>query len=139
MLGKEECKILKQIRQRIAEENDIPYIVRDCQYQGECSGTCPRCEDELRYLERHLALQASLKKKVAVTAVCAGLVLSTAGCSPIDSLKKSAGPVEPESTIEELLGEVPYPEEEISAAESSEENSSVQSIEEIELTGDVAY
>ena len=58
MLGKEKCRILKQIRQRIADENDIPYVTRECTFRGECKGTCPRCESELRYLERELALRA---------------------------------------------------------------------------------
>ena len=71
MLGKEKCRILKQIRQRIADENDIPYVTRECGFQGECRGTCPRCESELRYLERQLALRASLGKRVAVAALCA--------------------------------------------------------------------
>ena len=82
MLGKEKCRILKQIRQRIADENDIPYVTRECTFRGECKGTCPRCESELRYLERELALRASLGKRVAVAALCASLGLSAAGCSP---------------------------------------------------------
>ena len=48
MRGRQKCKILKEIRQRIADENDIPYVTRECSYQGECTGTCPRCESELR-------------------------------------------------------------------------------------------
>ena len=46
MNGKSKCKILKEIRKRIAEENDIAYVTSECQYQGECSGTCPKCEAE---------------------------------------------------------------------------------------------
>ena len=83
MLGKSKCRILKDIRRRIAEENDIPYITRECTYQGECSGTCPRCESELRYLEQQLSLRASLGKLVAVAALCAGMTLAAAGCSPL--------------------------------------------------------
>ena len=54
MRDKDKCKILKEIRQRIADENDIPYVTRECSYQGECTGTCPRCESELRYLDQQL-------------------------------------------------------------------------------------
>ena len=50
MFGKKKCKILKEIRKKIAEENDIPYVTRECTHKGECSGTCPRCEQELREL-----------------------------------------------------------------------------------------
>ena len=48
MSGKNKCKILKEIRQKIADENDIPFVTAECQFQGECSGTCPKCEAELQ-------------------------------------------------------------------------------------------
>ena len=73
MLGKQKCKILKEIRQRIADENDIPYVTSECTHKGACKGTCPKCESELRYLEQQLALRQSMGKRVAVAALCAGL------------------------------------------------------------------
>ena len=82
MKGKNKCKILKEIRQRIADENEIPYVTRECSYQGECTGTCPKCEAELRYLEQELEKRRSLGKTVAVAAVAAGLSLSLAACVP---------------------------------------------------------
>ncbi len=81
MLGKAKCKILKEIRQKIADANDIPYVTRECSYQGDCSGTCPRCESELRYLERELEARQRRGKALAVTALCAGLVLGGTGCT----------------------------------------------------------
>ena len=80
MKGKNKCKILKQIRQKIADENDIPYVTRECGYKGDCLGTCPKCEAELRYLERELEKRRALGKAVAVAAVAAGLSLSLAAC-----------------------------------------------------------
>ena len=53
--GKNICKQLKEVRKRIAEENDIPLEIEECTYKGECRGTCPRCEAEVRYLENALA------------------------------------------------------------------------------------
>ena len=50
--GKKTCKILKEIRRQIAEANDIEYVVEECQYKGDCLGTCPKCEAEVRYLEQ---------------------------------------------------------------------------------------
>ena len=44
--GKQTCKILKEIRRQIAEANDIEFITSECQYQGDCLGTCPKCEAE---------------------------------------------------------------------------------------------
>ena len=37
MNGKSKCKILKDIRRKIAEENDIAYVTSECKYQGDCS------------------------------------------------------------------------------------------------------
>ena len=86
MMGKQKCKILKEIRQRIADENDIPYVTRECTHKGDCRGTCPRCESELRYLEQQLQKRQAMGKKVAVAALCAGLAFTAAGCDPVESL-----------------------------------------------------
>ncbi len=85
MKGKERCKILKEIRQRIADENEIPYITSECQHKGDCLGTCPKCEAELAYLEREVNRRRSLGKAVTVaglavvTAVSGGCVLTNSG------------------------------------------------------------
>lgn len=74
-MGKETCKALKEIRRKIAEENDINLVIEECTYQGDCKGTCPRCEEELQYLERELEKRRKLGKAVAIvgiTAVAAG-------------------------------------------------------------------
>ena len=52
--GKHICRILKEIRRNIAVANDIEYITSECRYHGDCMGTCPKCEEELRYLESQL-------------------------------------------------------------------------------------
>ena len=101
MFGKEKCRILKEIRQRIADENDIPYVTRECGYQGECKGTCPRCESELQYLERELARRKSLGKRVSVAALCVGMSLAAAGCSPTE---KTVEKVEVEIQNNDLTG-----------------------------------
>ena len=87
MIGKEKCRILKEIRQKIADENDIAYVTRECTYQGECRGTCPKCESELKYLEKQLAVRAAAGKRVAIAALCAGMAFSATGCSsPFESI-----------------------------------------------------
>ncbi len=86
MLGKEKCKILKEIRQKIADENDIPYVTRECTHQGNCRGTCPKCESEMRYLENQLRIRSSLGKKIKVAALCAGMALTAAGCSAVSAV-----------------------------------------------------
>ena len=93
MSGKNKCKILKEIRQKIADENDIAYVTSECKYQGECSGTCPKCEAEVRQLEKALERRAALGKTVAVAGIAAGLSLSVTGC--LDMFRPTAGDPEP--------------------------------------------
>ena len=81
MRGKEKCKILKQIRKQIADENDIPYVVEECKHKGECRGTCPKCEAELRQLERELSLRHRIGKTVAIAGLAAGMLTMTTGCT----------------------------------------------------------
>ena len=144
MLGKQKCKILKEIRQKIADENDIPYVTRECTHQGACKGTCPRCESELRYLEQQLAARQALGKKVAVAALCAGLAFGAAGCGPSE---------EPEPTPEPtpVWGDVAgYIEEPLEGETSLDPNEPLEGEptwcpdpeddpEEYELEGDVMY
>lgn len=91
MKGKAKCKALKEIRRQIAETNDIPYAVSQCTYQGDCKGTCPKCEAELKYLERELALRQSLGKAVAVTGISVGVCASLTACTSEDLLKYIPG------------------------------------------------
>ncbi len=79
--GKNTCKILKEIRQRIADENDIALITDECHYQGDCTGTCPRCESELRYLEEELRKRLRLGKAVTLAGLSLGIATATAGCA----------------------------------------------------------
>lgn len=67
--GKDICKELKAIRRNIAMENDIAMDIPECNYHGECSGTCPRCEAELQYLEHELQLRNKLGKAAMVAGV----------------------------------------------------------------------
>lgn len=52
--GKAKCEVMKEIRKQIAAANDIEYNTRECKFQGECSGTCPLCEQELAYLTEEI-------------------------------------------------------------------------------------
>lgn len=115
MSGKSKCKILKNIRKKIAEDNRIPYETSECTYQGECSGTCPKCEAEIRYLEEELQKRKSIGKTVTVAGIAAALVVSSAGCSA-NFIDQTAGvPVENTTSqtqpSDELAGEPTYPEQ----------------------------
>ena len=73
--GKNICNQLKEVRKRIAEENDIPL-------ESECSGTCPRCEAEVRYLENALADRLRLGKVATVAGLALGLAATAQAQAP---------------------------------------------------------
>ena len=79
--GKEKCRILKEIRAEIARQNDIAWVVSECSHKGDCRGTCPKCEQEVRQLEAALARREALGKTIAVAGISAGLALTVAGCA----------------------------------------------------------
>ena len=113
--GKTICSALKTIRKQVADANEIKYEPRECHHQGECRGTCPACEAEVRYIERELDLRRQLGKAVAVVGISAGLA-ALSGCS--DKAKKVDNISENESkltvgkvmvdTLERLDGDVEY-------------------------------
>lgn len=115
MNGKNRCRILKDIRKRIAEENNIEYITTECKYQGDCPGTCPKCESEVRYLERELERKRGLGKRVAIAGIAVGITATASGCTP-DSITEIGGDMMPE-----LQG---APTQEISVNENSIKNES---------------
>ena len=75
--GKQTCKILKEIRKQIAAENDIEFVTSECTYKGDCLGTCPKCESEVRYLERELEKRQRLGKAAMVAGLSVGLMASS--------------------------------------------------------------
>ena len=98
--GKEKCRILKQIRAEIAKANDIEWVVAECKHKGNCKGTCPKCEQEVRQLENALAKREALGKTVAVVGISASIALSVTGCvNPFPSTE--AG--------EPIAGDMPFP------------------------------
>lgn len=110
MKGKEKCKALKEIRRQIAQENDIPYVVSQCTHQGDCKGTCPKCESELRYLERELAIRQGLGRAAAVVGISASVCAGLTACGPVDMIKDALGMVSEAEEINGLLQ--PWPEDE---------------------------
>ena len=81
MQGKEKCKALKEIRKQIAENNDIKYVVDECEHKGDCKGTCPKCEAEVRYLEKELEKKRLLGQKVAIAGVSLGVAATFSACT----------------------------------------------------------
>ncbi len=78
MEGKEKCKMLRELRKKIAQENNIPFSSEECNYKGECKGTCPKCDAELAYLEAEVQRRNGLGKIVALSA---GMALALSACN----------------------------------------------------------
>ena len=90
--GKSTCKLLKDIRQQIADANGISYQPKECHYEGDCAGTCPACEEEIRYLERELKARKGNGFGMKVAGIAAGI------CATVMPMTAAAQGVKPDST-----------------------------------------
>ena len=109
--GKQTCKILKEIRRQIAEANGIEFATSECRYKGDCLGTCPKCEAEVRYLEQQLRARTLAGKAVALAGISAGMILMS-GCSGTSTKNQ---------TNDDLLGEFIESPEMIEEVEDTDE------------------
>lgn len=118
MDGKSKCKILKEIRKQIASENDITFVTSECKHKGSCTGTCPKCEAEVRYLEEQLRLRRSSGKAVALAGIAAAIMVTASGCDLTDILHPATGgdPLPPSGYEEQVDGEIVAPTEEFMGA-----------------------
>lgn len=78
--GRNICDTLMAIRKEIADANGIEYSPEECHFKGECRGTCPKCEQEVKDLEYELRLRQVAGTAIKVAGVAAGIVAMTA-CS----------------------------------------------------------
>ena len=85
MTGKEKCNLLRQIRKEIAESNGIVYLTSECTYSGDCKGTCPKCDAEIRYLDAEIQRLANEGKAISLS----GLSLKTFETAIADSTHTS--------------------------------------------------
>ena len=90
--GKSTCKLLKDIRQQIADANGISYQPKECHHKGDCAGTCPACEEEIRYLERELKARKGNGFGMKVAGIAAGI------CATVMPMTAAAQAVTPDST-----------------------------------------
>ena len=90
--GKSTCKLLKDIRQQIADANGISYQPKECQHKGDCAGTCPACEEEIRYLEGELKARKGNGFGMKVAGIAAGI------CATVMPMTAAAQAVKPDST-----------------------------------------
>ena len=90
--GKSTCKLLKDIRQQIADANGISYQPIECHHKGDCAGTCPACEEEIRYLERELKARKGNGFGMKVAGIAAGI------CATVMPMTAAAQAVKSDST-----------------------------------------
>ena len=90
--GKSTCKLLKDIRQQIADANGISYQPKECHHEGDCVGTCPACEEEIRYLERELKARKGNGFGMKVAGIAAGI------CATVMPMTAAAQAVKSDST-----------------------------------------
>ena len=90
--GKSTCKLLKSIRQQIADANGISYRPKECHHKGDCMGTCPACEEEIRYLERELKARKGNGFGMKVAGIAAGI------CATVMPMTAAAQAVKSDST-----------------------------------------
>ena len=90
--GKSTCKLLKDVRQQIADANGISYQPKECQHKGDCAGTCPACEEEIRYLERELKARKGNGFGMKVAGIAAGI------CATVMPMTVAAQAVKSDST-----------------------------------------
>ena len=90
--GRTTCKLLKDIRQQIADANGISYRPKECQHKGDCAGTCPACEEEIRYLERELKARKGNGFGMKVAGIAAGI------CTTVMPMTAAAQAVKSDST-----------------------------------------
>ncbi len=79
--GRKICNALRDVRRQIALANDIPYETTDCHFEGDCQGTCPKCESELRYIENQLSLRRAAGKAVSLVGLSLGISAAFASCA----------------------------------------------------------
>ncbi|MEE1085039.1 MAG: carboxypeptidase-like regulatory domain-containing protein [Paludibacteraceae bacterium] len=75
--GKKTCETLKSIRKQIADANDIPYEPRVCTHKGDCLGTCPACESEMRYIENQLNIRKMAGKAVKIVVLATMMTMAS--------------------------------------------------------------
>ncbi len=85
--GKVTCDVLKKIRSEIAAANQIEYQSDPCSFKGACTGTCPKCESELQYLEHQLIKKHGSQKTALLAGVSLAIMSGFSSCKHTSETK----------------------------------------------------
>ena len=111
--GKRICEMLKAIRSEIASANEIDYTPTPCDHEGDCDGTCPACESEMRWIERQLRTRKALGKAVTIAGVSMALSLGANAATPsstgVDQKRKTDVPKPRKQEVRQTAGVVRRP------------------------------
>lgn len=86
-----KCDVLKKIRKGIADKLGIDLHQRECTFEGECKGTCPKCKQEEDILNREIA------KRAGVLALGATASFMLTACAPVGN--GNGTPEDPDGAI----------------------------------------
>ena len=136
MKGKDKCNYLKKLRNKAAKANGIDYHSEECKFKGECLGTCPKCEAELRELTKKI--NEKNRRKGLIGASIGVAALGLVGCTNTTDVSNGMGIVGPNipSQVESdnATEGVPVPTQESNLKKGVEEGK-----DDIELSGNVVY
>ena len=119
-IGRKKCRILKGIRMKIAAANGISYAPHKCSHKGDCKGTCPACEREIRYIESELKKRTHLGKAATVVGTAIGIGVLTSGVSSCKHMLRPDVVGDVTNTDTMLRGEVGMPETDTITIDSAE-------------------
>lgn len=105
-LGKRKCEVLKKIRKMIADANGIKYEPEECSHEGDCRGTCPRCEQEVKYLEAELRKKSGGMSNAAAVFVGSIAAIGSIGMSSCNSHKNQVVGIVPYTEEERIVGKI---------------------------------
>ncbi len=105
--GKITCDVLKKIRSEIAAANQIEYQSEPCSFKGACTGTCPKCESELQYLEHQLIKKHGSQKTALLAGVSLAIMSGFSSCKPNDAQRPNNQTVPQKPQTETLKNDVP--------------------------------
>lgn len=127
MTGKDKCKVLKEIRKQQAEALGIDLHQRECTFEGECRGTCPKCKAEEMQLNAEL-----LRRKALAVGGAVGVAVSLTACTGPTQIYQTEGTApDPDAYEYEIDGGMSEP----IYNEPDDDGGDV----EYELEGDVPY
>lgn len=77
--GKDKCDRLREIRKKIAEANGIDFIPTECHHTGPCPGTCPVCDEEIKYIDDELQKKRARGEEIVLNGIAANDIKES-GC-----------------------------------------------------------